>query len=105
MLPAIFDLCNLGHVGHRAACIQIGKNCQLTGPGQNVGTLSHEMHATEDDVPAPSGCGLLRKFVGVAAKVRKADDFVALIVVPENQQIPAQGVFGRSNAFIHGAVR
>ncbi len=49
---------------------------------QNIGALRHKMHAAKNDVFAAGMRRLLRKFVGVAAKIGEANDFIALIVVP-----------------------
>src|SRR5690348_5898805 len=62
------------------------------------------MHATEDDVSAPRiGC-LLRKLVGIAAKIGVADHLVALIVMAQDGDVGPQGTLGRSNAVVHGVV-
>src|ERR1017187_8151267 len=50
LLPGVFHLRNLGHVGHGAAGIQVGEYDRLSGTRQNVGAFRHEVHAAEDDV-------------------------------------------------------
>ena len=62
LLPAVFDLLDLGHVGQRAAGGQVGQDHghalaaalgQPLGPiGQDVGRLGHEVDAAEGDRPA-----------------------------------------------------
>ena len=39
-----------GHVGHRAAGVQVGEDDPLVVAGEHVGGLGHEVHAAEDDV-------------------------------------------------------
>ena len=78
----------------------------VTWPGrlENVGAFRHEMHAAENDVfPAGLG-GFLRQLVRVAAEIGKADDFIALVMVTEDDHIAAQSLPGRSNALVHGVV-
>src|SRR6185437_9229440 len=96
VLPAIFHLSDFSHVGHGAAGIKIGKYRDLARVREDVSTLGHEMHTAENDVFAARRSGLLRKFVGVAAKISEADYFITLVVVSKDHQIGAQGVFGRS---------
>ncbi len=39
-----------------------------------------------------------------SSKIGVANHFIALVVVPENDQVGSQSVFGRTNAFVHGVV-
>ena len=58
-----------------------------------VGGFGHKVHAAEDDV---AGIGLgssARKAVRVAAEIGEAYDFVALVVVAEDDAIGAKGIF------------
>ena len=75
---------NFGHVGHRAAGIEIGQNRYLAGVSENVGAFGHKMHATKDDIFAASSGSLLRKFVRVAAEIGEADHFIALVMMPQD---------------------
>ena len=56
-LPGLLDLVEVGHVGHRAAGVQVGEDHLLVVAGEDVGRLGHEVHAAEHDVlglgPAP----------------------------------------------------
>ena len=81
-----------------------GRIVTWPGAAQNVSAFRHEMHAAEDNVFAARMRGLLRKFVGVAAKIGKADDFVALIVVSKNHALAAQSLAGGGNAVVHGVI-
>ncbi len=49
LLPALLDLVDVGHVGHRAPGGEVGQDDGLVGAGQEVGGLGHEVHAAEDD--------------------------------------------------------
>jgi hypothetical protein len=46
-VPAVLDLPDLGHVGHRTTGVEVGQDHLLPGLAQNVGGLRHEMHAAE----------------------------------------------------------
>ena len=49
-LPRLLDLVDVGHVGHRAAGVEVGEDHLLVVAGEDVGRLGHEVHAAEDDV-------------------------------------------------------
>ena len=53
-LPALLDLVDVGHVGHRTAGVQVGEDDPLVGAGEDVGRLGHEVDAAEHDVGRPS---------------------------------------------------
>src|SRR5208337_3192420 len=89
LFPAVFDLLDVGHIGHRASGIEIGKNHNLAGSGKNVGALGHEMHAAKDNIFSRRLGGLLRELVGVSSKIGEANHFIALIVVTEDYEIAA----------------
>ena len=86
-LPALLDLVDVGHVGHRAAGVEVGEDHALVVGGEDVGRLGHEVHAAEDDV---GGAGVVGRELGqlerVAAGVGPADDLGALVVVAEDQE-------------------
>ena len=104
LLPAIFHLGDFRHVGHGAAGVEIRQDRHLPGAAQDVGAFRHEMHAAEDDVFASGMRGLLRKFVGVAAKIGEANDFIALIVMSKNHALAAQSLAGGGDAVVHGVI-
>ena len=92
LFPAVFDLLDLRHVGHRAAGGQIGQDHRdalaaaerhlFRAIGQNVGRLGHEMDAAEGDIAAFLVAGRQRaKLIAVAAEVRQGDDFILLIMM------------------------
>src|SRR5258707_13372803 len=64
----------------------------------------HKMHAAKDNVLAPSTGSFLRKLVRVAAEICEADDFVALIVMAENDDLTTQNFPGRADALVHGVI-
>jgi hypothetical protein len=104
LLPAIFDLSDLGHVGHGTAGVQIGENGYLAGTAQHVGAFGHEMHAAKDDVLAGGFGGFLGEFVRVSAEIGEADYFIALVVVAEDYAFAAQSLAGGGDAVVHGVV-
>ena len=98
-VPRLLDLVDVGHVGHRAAGVEVGQGDRLVVAGQDVGRLGHEVHAAEHDV---GGLGALlgqhRQAVRVAPGVGPADDLVPLVVVPEDEQAVAEACLGRGDA-------
>ena len=50
LLPGLLDRVDVGHVGHRAAGVQVGQDDLLVVAGEHVGGLGHEVHAAEHDV-------------------------------------------------------
>ena len=59
--------------------------------GEDVGRFRHEVDAAEND-PAALGVGRRQRaeLVAVAAEVRQGDDVVLLVVMAEDQELPAQ---------------
>ncbi len=104
LLPGVFHLRDLGHVGHGATRVQVWQNDGLPRPGQDVGAFRHEVHAAEDDVAAFGLRGHLREAIGIATAISKADDFIALVMMPKNDALPAQGSLGGRNTAVHGAI-
>jgi hypothetical protein len=95
-LPGLLDRVDVGHVGHRAAGVEVGEDDLLVGRGEHVGRLGHEVHAAEDD---EVGLGPLLgedgEAVRVAPSVGPAHDLVPLVVVAEDEQPLAEGGLGR----------
>ena len=71
---------------------------------QHVGAFRHEMYAAENNVFRAGARGFLRQLVGVAAKIGKADHFIALVMVAQNHRARAKFASGRGNARIHGVI-
>jgi len=69
---------------------------------EHVGALGHEVHAAEDD---ELGVGmladLLRQLEGIAGVVGELDDFVALVMMTEDDQPRAERAFGGGDAQVH----
>ena len=89
LFPGVFHLRNLGHVGHGAAGVKVGQHDGLSGARQNVGALSHEVHAAKDDVAASGLRGHLRQTIRIATIIGVANDFIALIMVTQNDALAA----------------
>ena len=89
-VPGLLDLVEVGHVGHRAAGVEVGEHDPLVVAGEDVGRLGHEVHAAEDDV----GGGAVGREPGqleaVAPGVGPFHDLVPLVVVAEDQQPVAE---------------
>jgi hypothetical protein len=62
------------------------------------------MNAAKDDVAAVSVCGLLRKLVGIASEVGEADDFIALVMMTEDDYVASELLSGSVDAFVHGVI-
>ena len=105
LLPGIFHLRDIGHIGHRAARIQVRQYHLLLGPRQNIGRLGHEVHTAEDNVASPGLRGQLREPPTVTLIVGKLDHFVALIMVPQHDTLLAQNFPGGTNASVHRVIR
>src|SRR5881394_3235496 len=103
-IPAGLHLANISHVGHRAASVQVRQHYNLVLTAENVRAFRHEMDATEDDVAGVGFGGLKREFQGVAAKISEFDDFVALVVMAEDDHVFAQADFSCGNAVVEGVI-
>ena len=69
------------------------------GRGEDVGRLGHEVHAAKDDEVGVAAVGREpRQPEAVAAGVRPAHHLVLLVVVPEDQEPPAEGVLRHPDA-------
>ena len=94
-LPGLLHLVDVGHVGHRAAGVEVGQDHLLVGSSEDVGGLGHEVHAAEDDVVGlRTLLGEHRQAVAVATGVGPADDLVALVVMSEDEHTLAERGFG-----------
>ena len=87
MIPTRLDIVDFRHVGHRAAGFEIRQDNLLIAAGENIGTFGHEVDAAEEnELGVGARSGLFRKLPGIAAEIGELDDFVALIVMPENDE-------------------
>jgi hypothetical protein len=99
LLPAVLDLIDVGHVGHRASGVEVGEHDPLMIGREHVGRLGHEMHPAEHDVGcAMVVCGEPGELERVTDRVSPANHLVALVVVSEDQQPVAEGVLGGRDA-------
>ena len=100
--PAHLELIGLGHVGHRAAGGEVRQDHLLMRRAQHVGAFRHEVHAAEDD---ELGVGMLRylarELERIAGVVGELDHLVALIVMAEDDEPPAERRFRRRDAAVH----
>ncbi len=103
-IPAIFDLADLGHVGHRAACVQVRQNHLLPWAAKDVGGLRHKVHAAEDHVLRVGPCCNLRELVTVASDVGKPNHLIALVVMAQQNDVGSQFGASRGDACVHGVV-
>ena len=98
LAPAAFHLGQIGHVGHRAAGGEIGKNGDLLRRGHDVGDLGHEMHAAEDDVFRICLRGQLGQLQRIAGQIGVLVDIGPLVVVAEDYGLLAQLGAGDADA-------
>ena len=98
VLPRGLDLADLGHVRHRAAGGEVGKDHGGRVGREDVGGLGHEVHAAEHDVRRAVGGGVARQLEAVAADVGELDDLVALVVVAQDVHRVAEGGAGGAGA-------
>src|SRR6266478_4428584 len=104
-VPAGFHLADVGHIRHGATGVQVGKNDGLMLAAENVRAFGHEVHAAKDDIAALGLGSLERELEGVTAEVRELDDFVALVVMAQNDDVWAQASLCGGDAVIEGGVR
>ena len=104
-VPAVFDLPDFGHVGHRAAGVQVGQDHLLPWLAQHVSGLGHEVHAAEEHVLRAGLGGDLGELVAVAGVVGEADDLVALVVMAQENDVGSQCGARSGDAGVHGVVR
>ena len=98
-VPRLLDGVQVGHVGHRAAGIQVRQHDLLVVGGEDVGRLGHEVHAAEHDVGGPVVGGRQPgETERVAPGVGPAHDLVPLVVVAQDEQAVAEGGLGRLDA-------
>ena len=98
IIPGVFDLLDPGHVRHRASRGHVGQNNahSLALPlrkffgtiRQDVRRLGHEMDAAKDNEAAIAVAGCqLAKFQTVTAQIAMSNDFILLIVVPQDEKL------------------
>ncbi len=77
----------------------------MSGTREHVSGFSHEVHAAENDVAAVGSSGKLRKLVGVASEIGEPDDFIALIVMAQDNHVASKLLSGGMDTFVHGVIR
>src|SRR5882724_1582729 len=92
--PAGFHLANVGHIGHGATGIEVGQDDGLVLAAEDIGAFGYKVHAAEDDVAALGLGGLKGEFEGVATEVGELNDFVALVMVAQDDDVAAQAGLG-----------
>ncbi|MDZ7734136.1 MAG: hypothetical protein U5R31_14665 [Acidimicrobiia bacterium] len=106
----------VGHVGHRAAGVEVGQDHLLVVACEEVGRLGHEVDAAEDDVVGLGVfLGLYRQPERVAPGVAPLHDVVALVVVTQQEHPvpesalgladPVVELFGDASAYRSGSGR
>src|SRR5229473_1038407 len=103
--PAGFHLADGGHVGHGAAGVEVGQDNHLVLAAENVRAFGHEVHAAEDDVAALGLRSLEGELEGVTTEIGELDDFVALVMMAQNNDVSAQAGFRGSDAVVERVVR
>jgi hypothetical protein len=104
--PAQLELVDRGHVGHRAARGQVGKNDLLMRRREHVSALGHEVDTAEHD---ELGIGILRtvlsEAVRIAGHIGEPDHLVALVVMSEDQHTGSERALRRGDPVIELLVR
>src|SRR3990170_9060243 len=96
IFPCPFYPVQIGHVCHGTAGSQVREDYLLMPPCDDVRSLGHKMHTTEDNVLSVTfGC-LLREFQRVSPKVSKFDHILLLVMMAQDKQTPSHGLFCRS---------
>ncbi len=72
---------------------------------KNVRALGHEVDATEDDIAALGLRGLEGEFEGVTSEIGELDDFVALVVMAQDDDVLTQTGLRGGDAVVEGVVR
>src|SRR6267378_3836137 len=103
--PASFHLADVGHIGHGAAGIDVGKNNGLVLAAENVRAFGHEVHAAENDIAAFGLGGLEGELEGVTAKIGELEDFVAMVMMAQNHDIAVKAGLRGCDAIVQGIVR
>ncbi len=104
-VPALGYLLGRRHIGHRAAGRQVGEDHLLVVAREDVGGLGHEVDTAEDDVlRVRPGGRVPRELEGVAGHIGELDDLVALVVVPEDEDLVAELLLGRAGALDEAGV-
>src|ERR1700730_4401441 len=104
LAPTGLHLPDIGHVGHRAAGIEVRQDDRLMLAAKNVRAFGHEMYAAENDVAALGLGSLIRKPQRITAEIREFYDFVPLVVMPENDHVFAELGLGGSDAGVERGV-
>jgi hypothetical protein len=95
--PALLDLTDLGHVGHGATRCHVRQDHLLVVAGEDVGALGHEVHSAEhDEFRFRASGGLLGQLERVAGDVGELDDFIALVMVTEDEEPITESRLGGS---------
>ena len=95
LLPALLDLVESAMSAIEQPGVEVGEDDSLVVAGEHVGRLGHEVHAAEDDV---GGAVVVGRETGELERVadgrRPTDDFVALVVMAEDEQLRAERGLG-----------
>ncbi|CAB5041719.1 unannotated protein [freshwater metagenome] len=98
-VPAGFDLIDGCHICHRAAGSHVRKDNLLIVCRQDVCALGHEVHSAKYDVFGVGvRGGLLSQFERVAGDIGKGNDFVALVMVTQDEHSFAEPGFCRQGS-------
>ncbi len=107
--PIALNFLQRRHVCHRASCAQGGHQHRLFVVRQHIGGLCHEVDATKHDVRGIRIRCFLAQHEGVTNVIGVFDDTVALVVVPEDEDLVAQASThvpdGRRDVLLLGGLR
>src|SRR5260370_27602269 len=92
-------------MGQGGGGIEVGKNDGLVLAAEDICAFGHEVHTAEHDVTSLGLRSLEGELEGVTAEIGELDDFVALVVMAQNNDVSAQAGFRGSDAVVEGVVR
>jgi len=108
-VPCLDRLLVVGHVRHRAAGAQVRQHHRHAVVGEDVGGLSHEVHAAEDHVLRAHLAHLLgsqlAELEAVAGEVGVLNDLVGLVVVAQDDQVRAEFFFALGDRGVEVGLR
>src|SRR6266581_2686616 len=90
-LPTFLYFGDICHVSHRATSGRIGQEHFLVWRAEDIGALSHEMHAAEHDIiRLRTRGGQLSELKGVASIIGILDNFVTLVMMSHDHKSLSQ---------------
>ncbi len=97
-------MADVGHIGHGATSVQVGKDHRLVLTAENIRAFGHKVDTAEDDIAALGLRSLEGELEGVTTEIGKLDDFVALVMMAQDHDVLAEAGLRRSDPLIERVV-